>query len=205
MEVSSPGMADESPRLVTLPCVQCGRPGVAAVGIEGGHYLNVCLDHLHQHEEIRLRKLQMYQDLAEKAEDDIADTMGVPRKQRPPRIPAPRVNVHQVHIHGDNLGVVNTGTVGNIANNLTLINGHDAALAGQLKALTEAIIASSILNPTQKQEAVDLLNEVAEDVAKPPQQRRSRTAMKMIVTGLGQVLSSAADLYTLWTAIGPHL
>jgi hypothetical protein len=55
------------------------------------------------------------------AEDDIVDVFGLPRKPRPIRIPAPEVNVQQIHIHGDNLGVINTGTVGSISNNLTVI------------------------------------------------------------------------------------
>src|SRR5262249_38404752 len=118
---------------------------------------------------------------------------------------APRVNVQQVNIHGDNLGVVNTGTVGNIANNLTIINAQDAALAGQLKNLTEAILTSQALSDTQKREAADLLREVVEDIATPSQERRSRTVIKTIAGALGQVLSHAADLYTLWTAIAPHL
>ena len=178
---------------------------MAQVGLESGQYVQVCLDHYQLHEEMRLRKIQMYQELAERAEDDIAVTLGLPRKPRPQRIPAARVNVHQVNIHGDNLGVVNTGTVGSIANSLTIIHGHDATFAAKLKVLTEAIIASTVITAAQKQEAVELLNEVADDAAKPPQQRRARSAMKTIAAGLGQVLSHAADLYTLWTAIEPHL
>jgi hypothetical protein len=61
------------------------------------------------------------------------------------------------------------------------------------------------LNNGQKQEAADLLNEVVEDLAKPPQQRRPRAVMKSITVGLGHVLSHAADLFTLWTAIEAHL
>lgn len=198
-------MADESPRLVPMPCVQCGRPGVAQVPLDNGSYVQVCYDHYNQFEDLRIRKVEMYRQLAEDMEDNIDDTMGFPRRLRPARIPAPRVNVNQVNIHGDNLGVVNTGTVANISNSLTVIRGHDAALAAQLKTLTEAIIASTELDQAQKQEAADLLSEVAGDTAKPPEQRRTRTAMKLIASGLSQLLSHSADLYTLWTAIAPHL
>jgi hypothetical protein len=203
--VSSPEMADESPRLVQLPCAHCGGPPVVGVELEGGQQINLCYQHYQEHEAMRMQKIQMYQDLADRARDDIADVFGVPRQPRPQRIPAPRVNVNQVNIHGHNLGVVNTGTVGSIANNLSIINAHDAPLAGQLKALTEAILASAALNDDQKREAADLLNEVIEDAAKPPQQRRSRAVMNRIAGGLGQVLSQAANLATLWTAIEPHL
>ena len=36
---------------------------------EGGHYVNVCLDHYHQHEAMRMRKIEMYRQMAEDAED----------------------------------------------------------------------------------------------------------------------------------------
>src|SRR5207247_23293 len=138
-------------------------------------------------------------------EDEINDTWGLPRNPRPRRIPAPRVNVQQVNIHGDNLGVVNTGVVQSLSNNISIVNGQNAELAGQLKELTEAVLRSEALDATQKREAADLLNEVVEDAATPSPQRKSRTVMKTIGTGLGQVLSHSADLYTLWTAVAPYL
>ena len=198
-------MSDEHPDGVAAPCVQCGRAAAVGVEVANGQGVNLCFEHWQQHRALHLQEMQVLQDMADRAEDDMNDIVGLPRTVRPPRIVAPRVNVHRINIHGDNLGVVSTGTVGSIANNLTIINGQDAALAAQLKGLTEAIFASGTLNNAQKQEAADLLNEVAEDAAKPPEQRRSRVVMKTIATGLGQVLGHAADLYTLWTAIEPHL
>ena len=198
-------MSDESPKLVPLPCAACGRPPVAGVELEGGQQVNLCWDHLQQHEEMRMRKIEMYRQNAEDAEDRIADTFGMPRPVRPQRIPAATVNVQQVNIHGDNLGVVNTGTVQSLSNNISIVNGQNAEFAGQLKALTEAILQSTALDDAQKREAADLLNEVVKDVATPPQERRSRAVMRTIAQGLSQALSHTADLYTLWTAIAPHL
>ncbi len=203
-------MSDEpEKKLVPVPCVQCGRPPVAAVGVAPGQYVNVCLEHFNEFETLRMQKVEMYGRMAQQAkeqlEDQMADAIGMPRKQRPQQIPAPRVNVHQVNIHGNNLGVVNTGTVSNIRNHVSIINSHDAALAAQLGQLTDAILASNELNDVQKQEAADLLSEVTEDVSRPAPDRRSRAVMRTIAVGLGQVLSHAADLYTLWTAIEPHV
>jgi hypothetical protein len=198
-------MADEPPRMVTMPCVKCGRPAVAGVELEGGQQVNVCWEHLQQHEAMRMRKIEMYQRTAERAKDNIAEVVGARRRQRPQRIPAPRVDVQQVHIYGDNVGVVNTGVVGSIENNLSIINAHDAAFAGLLKQLTERIIASPALTNTKKREAVDLLNEITDDAAKPAHRRRPRPVMLAIATGLGAVLSHVGDLCTLWTAIASHL
>lgn len=186
-------------------CAECGRPAIVAYDQGDGRYLSFCLTHAQQYQEINFRTIEALQEQRDRLEDEISDTVGLPRQARPLRIPAPRVHVHQVNIEGNNLGVVNTGTIGNITNNLTVISGQDAALAANLKELTEAILASTTLETARKQEAADLLREVVEDVAKPPQQRRSRVVMKTIGAGLGVVLSHAADLATLWTAIEPHL
>lgn len=113
--------------------------------------------------------------------------------------------MQQINIHGDNLGVVNTGTLGNISNNLKIISGHAPALAAQLQELTERVIASTTLDATQKQEAADLLNEVVGEAARPERRRRPRAIMNAIVGALSQLLSHSADFYTLWTAIHPHL
>jgi len=115
--------------------------------------------------------------------------------------------VHQVNIHVDNLGVVNQGTVGNIANNP---HKHQEPRRSA-SATTQATDGgdsdlAEFGRPSRKPEVADLLCEVAEDAAKPPQQRRCRTVMRTVVTGLGQALSHAADLRTRWTAaITPHL
>jgi len=198
-------MVEEAAGPVAFPCVECGRPPVVAFELTRGKFVNLCLQHYQAAQAIREREIVRYGELADRAEDDMADAFGVPRTQRPARIPAARINVHQVNIHGDNLGVVNTGTVGSIATNLSIINRHDAALSGQLKALTEAVLASKELDDTRKREAADLLSEVVEDAAKPLEKRRSRVVMGAIGTGLGRVLSVSADLHTLWAAIAPGL
>lgn len=198
-------MADDERKLVPLPCVQCGKPAVAGIAVPDGPGYNLCFEHLQQHEDMRMRKIEMYGALADKAADDIADAMGMPRTPRPQRIPAARVNVQQINIHGNNLGVVNTGTVQTIANNVTTINQVDPTLATNLQRLAESILTSDILTDDEKRDAAELLNEVVAEVTKDQNQRRPRVVMQAIANGLGQVLSRAAELATLWTAIEPQL
>lgn len=199
-------MADsDEPRMVPAPCAACGKPPFAGYETPDGRRYNLCFEHHHQQEELHLRQAEMYRQMAEQAEDDIADVMGMPRKVRPQRIPAARVNVQQITIQGNNLGVVNTGTVETIANNVTAINQADPALAQQLRLLAEAILTSNDLTDDDKREAADLLNEVVADATKDPAQRSSRVVMKAVASGLGQVLSKAAQLAAIWKVIEPHL
>jgi hypothetical protein len=115
------------------------------------------------------------------------------------------VNVQQITIHGTNLGVVNTGTVQTIENNVTTINQADPALAQRLQQLAEGILASNELTDDDKRDAADLLNEVVADAAKSPAQRSPRAVMKTIASGLAQVLAKAAQLASIWKAIEPHV
>jgi hypothetical protein len=203
--VGHPGLMANDSNRPAPPCAECGRPAIVAYDQGGGRYLSFCLTHARVYQEMNVRTIEALQEQADRFEDEINDTWGLPRNPRPRRIPAPRVNVHQVNIHGDNLGVVNTGVVQSLSNNISVVHGQNAELAGQLKQLTEAILRSEALDATQKREAADLLNAVVEDAATPEPQRKSRAVMKTIATGLGQVLGHSADLYTLWTAIAPHL
>jgi hypothetical protein len=163
---------------------------------------------MQEFEAMKLRQIELYQQLVGMSEDSVADVLGLLRHARPPRGPgtaSPRLDVHQINIHGDVLGAINTGTVGSIADGLSILTSNDAGLADTLKVLTEGILRSTTLDKDQKSEAMELLEEVIEDAAKAAPKHRSRVVMKAIMSGLGQVLSHAADLYTLWTAIEPHL
>jgi len=188
---------------VPAPCAQCGKPGVAGIQVPGGIAYNLCHEHLQQHQELRLREMEFYGAGAQELEDRIDDTWGMPRRPRPQ--PAARVNVHQINIQGNNLGVVNTGTVQTIANNVTTINQADPALAQSLRQLAEGILASDTLTDDEKRGAAELLNEVVAEATKSAAERRPRVVMQAIATGLGNVLAKAAQLATLWKAIEPHL
>jgi hypothetical protein len=97
-------------------------------------------------------------------------------------------------------GVVSTGAVGIIRNSVAVIHQRDAAPATKMVELANAILASRELNDAQKGEATDLVKDIAEDFATPPQERRSATVMKAL-PGSEPPARTSADLYTL----GAHL
>jgi hypothetical protein len=102
------------------------------------------------------RRIAIMREEIDRLDDEMSDIVGLPRQPKPPRIPPTKVTLHQVHIHGDNLGVVNTGTVGKIEDNLSIINAQDAAVAERLRQVTEAVLGSNELSASQKQEAAEL-------------------------------------------------
>ena len=119
---------DEPPKMVPMPCVQCGRYPFAGYELPGGRKVNLCFEHSQQFDAMNLRRMEVLQDQMDRLEDQLDDTWGLPRRARPIRIPAPSVNVQHINI-GHNFGVVNTGTGENSSNNMTIIYGQDPALA----------------------------------------------------------------------------
>ena len=71
--------------------------------------------------------------------------------------------------------------------------------------LMQGVLRSPELSDVQKQEAADLLNVVTSDIALPTPQRAPQVVMRAVASGLGDVLSNAANLATLWSAIEPLL
>lgn len=67
------------------------------------------------------------------------------------------------------------------------------------------MLASTALRDDQKREAADLLNELTENTAKPPEQRRAASVMKAIAAGFEHLVGNAHHLVALWTAIAPRL
>ena len=186
------------------PCAQCGRPGLRGFEENGVQY-NLCLEHARMAEDMRNRDLASLQVMAERAEDDIADIVGMPRKVRSPHGPQ-SVNVHQVVNMRDNYGVVSAGVVDTISHSIDTIGRHgDGELAGALAMLMQGVLRSPELSDVQKQEAADLLNVVTSDIALPTPQRAPQVVMRAVASGLGDVLSNAANLATLWSAIEPLL
>jgi len=153
-------------------------------------------------EDMNYRAMAETQANIDRLEHETANVFAVappPRLQRPL---APRIHVNNVTVQGDNHGVINTG---DISGHLSIINNHNQELALALHQLGQAIVDSHELDRVQKQDAIDLLNEVTHDVSKPTAQRRSRVSMKAIGTALGQALSHAANLAKLWSVIEPHI
>lgn len=150
------------------------------------------------------RQLEMLRDLRDRAEDDIADVIGMPRKARPPRVPQ-TVNVRQVVNMRDNYGVVSAGVIRSIQNSIGSIEQTDGELAGAFSFLTRSILASPDLPEAQKREATELVKAIAEDAARPPAARQPKAVFKAVGSALQAVLSNVASLAQIWSSVSELL
>jgi len=140
--------------------------------------------------------------------DDMDMISGIPSRggrypeRRPPVTMSGTFN--SIRIDGSNVGV-NTGTIQSVQVSLAGIQqGGSAALAAALKEITEAVINSAILQPSQKNDAVQRLETVAVEAVKPNDQRRT-AVVRAVLVEFGEVVKVGASLCALWDRLGPTI
>jgi hypothetical protein len=98
---------------------------------------------------------------------------------------------------------VNTCSIQSLQVSLAGIQqGGNAALAAALKEMTEAVINSTELEQAQKNDAVQMLEAVAADSARPEGERRPAVT-RAVLAGFAEIVKVGASLATLWTHLGP--
>jgi hypothetical protein len=139
--------------------------------------------------------------------DDMDMITGIPSaagrypERRPPVTMSGTFN--SIRIDRSNVGVVNTGSIQSLQVSLAGIQqGGNAALAAALKEMTEAVINSTELEQAQKNDAVQMLEAVAADSARPEGERRPAVT-RAVLAGFAEIVKVGASLATLWTHLGP--
>lgn len=115
--------------------------------------------------------------------------------------------VVQLNIQSSNIANLNIGSqVGTINAALGSVSERGSAdeFAEALKSLTEAVVSDTLLPNSSKREVVEALSTVAEQAAKPPEQR-SMGILKPIVTWIPTAIAAAASLAALWEKFEPTI
>jgi hypothetical protein len=176
-------------------CSQCNRPAMYMVG---EHPLCLQCNALHQN--ILDRQLAALERQQQQALDDMEMATGVrlPGRRRPQSQPQPIIvagsTFHSINIRDSNVGVANTGQLHQVDTAVSVIGRQgEPQLAGALKALTEAVVASTTMSAGTKQETVEILSTLASEATAPAAQRRGGVA-RTLLTRLRELLSVAADV-----------
>ena len=186
-------------------CQQCGRPPV----VEYRDGPRLCLDcnlRFQQSQEISLYRLEREHN---RLLDEIDMISGIPStggrypERKPPVTMSGTFN--SIQIDRSNVGVINTGFIQSVQVSLAGIQqGGNAALAAALKEMTEAVVNSTELQPAQKNDAVQMLETVAADAARPKEQRRP-APMRAVLAGFAEAIKVGASLSALWERLGPTI
>lgn len=187
-------------------CHQCNR---AALYVVGESNIPLCLDCYNKVWQIQREQLEMNEREMNFLADEMDDIVGMPRSGT--RYPERRVvtisgvTLHNIKIDRSVVGSVNTGVIGrvDVAVSVALSEGH-GDVAAALKNLTEAIAASTALSAEKRDEALEILATLSEDLTAPAAKRRKNMARTLAIA-LREILSASADLSQLWAQYGQVL
>lgn len=141
--------------------------------------------------------------------DHMDEITGIPSYARY-KIPQPiiyRDNKMQNFINVDKsiIGSINTGVINSLNQSMNNINNNiNTELAKLLSQFTKAIIESKEIEDQCKNEVLEKLSFITEQIVVPgPQQKKS--LVKSIFRSLKESLNSSASLITIWQTIQPFI
>jgi hypothetical protein len=188
-------------------CHQCNKAALYAVSEQ---QIPLCLDCYHKVWQIQRDQLEMHEREINFISSEMEHAVGIPPvlpryPERPRAVVLSGTTLNNINIHRSVVGSVNTGVVERVDVAVSVALGEgQTEVAAALKAITEAVASSSALQKDQKDEALEILATLSEDLTSPPERRRKSMA-KTISARLATVLSVAADLTQLWAQYGPVL
>jgi hypothetical protein len=109
-----------------------------------------------------------------------------------------------IHLTVQNAANINLGSqVGTINAAVTVIAEQgQSEVANAIRELSEAILRSNAMQDSQKQEALQVVTDLAKQAEAKPE-ARSKGTVKALIAGLPTLIKAATDLTALWEKWGP--
>ncbi len=183
-------------------CSQCGKP--AMFEVEGGHRL--CLECWTKLQAAFQANLQALHQEKEALLDEFEFISGVPmRRPQPNPIITGPVHLSNIRIDRSTVGVVNTGQIGQIDAGITMIKDQmNPELASLVAQFTQSVLQEKALAVEHRNEILDLLQALSQQLATPKEQRKTGL-LKAVLSGVKDLIATAAGLATLWNAVSRGL
>ncbi len=193
-----------------MRCQNCPKPASIRVGPTDEQSIPLCVDcHLKFVQATAIKddlyagQMNMLMDMAEA----ISGVRGVmPRiPRRTLAVPGGNVTFNNIKIDNSSIGVINTGTIGQVDTAIgALKQSGDGDAAEALKGLTEAIVTNTELTTEAKNEVLDILSVLSSEATVPSDSRRS-AAMRPLLDQIGSVLNLVTSAANAWAQYGPAI
>ena len=192
-------------------CSQCDK---VAIQKYGDNYLCLdCLERLsnihHRENEQRHREMIYRMQMANVADKDLNETLGF-YGQKPPFDlsvfkPSRNIKLSNVNVSNSVVGNISTEEVGNINVSLEKIHsGGNIDTAQKIHDLTKAILESDEITVDLKNEVLEQISMLAEQVSLPPQNRK-KGIIKAALSAIKETASTTASVVAVWEKIEPFL
>lgn len=141
--------------------------------------------------------------------DDMDELTGIPSYARY-KIPQPIIykdNKMQNFIKVDKsiIGLINTGTLNSLNQSMNNINNNiNPELASMLSIFTKAILESKEIEENNKNQILEELDFITEQISLPDKLRKKSLAKKTF-NSLKETLHLSASLITIWQTIEPFI
>jgi hypothetical protein len=125
-----------------------------------------------------------------------------------PRYSFPKPIYHQgdttfnnINVQNSNIGAINTGYVKSIDVSLSVISKQrNDNVTSLLKTLTEAVINHNNINEKSKNEILENLAFISEEITKPVENQK-KSILKNTYSVISDLLSNSANIFTIWKAL----
>lgn len=185
-------------------CNQCNNN--AMYQIQGGTLLCLnCYEKLARIQQATLANLMAHQN---QIMDHVDEITGIPSSARY-KIPQPIIykdNKMQnfINVNESVIGSINTGVINSLNQSMNNINNINPDLASLLSKLTNAILESTEIENDNKNEALEDLDFITEQINLPDKQKK-KSLVKKTFNSLKEILHSSSSLITIYQAIVPYI
>lgn len=184
----------DPPSSESPPC-DCGKHALVSF-----NSVSLCVDCYYKFEVARtlgLRSAVMAMNNAAAQLDHITGLKNFTPKMQVPDIPEGPIILNNIKVSNSVVGSINTGTVQTIDVSITYLSeGGNEEVSRALKALTEAVINSSELSRTDRQDLLDQIAYLSEQAAGAAKDRKPG----MIKAALSTIRQAAETLSTIVVA-----
>lgn len=180
-------------------CYQCDNPAMYTVGEQK---IPLCLNCYEKCKRISQAQIENDERMMNFLLDQANSIVGLPVSG--PRFP-PRPNpvqvlgakLNNIIISNSVIGTVNTGYINTVDNCISVLSqSGEETLADAIKKISDAILQSKELNPTQKNELMEDMSVISEEAIKPKEDRKT-SVVRALIAHASQITSLANDITDL--------
>jgi len=191
-----------------MKCSACGHEAELMWVVEVGKgRAALCLDCQSKYQQIQVTKHNMLVDEMNYLAEEIDFVSGFPGSPRYRRVPSitqinPRNESH-ITVNADQIGIVNSGSIGEINSAITLTKqSNNPQIGDDLRSLTELILSDKDVTNEIRDSLIESLAFLAEQL-KQDNQSRKRSMISTVLVNITSSIGAVTGALGIWEKVKP--